>query len=327
MFYLVDEFTRCGSLFYRNTQKSVLIWRIGFIIDDVQEVRFTLLFEHILINGCDVELVFFICLFIGVLTAFIGSIAGLGGGIVLIPSLFLAASLFEEFAWVTPQTIVGISLITMVFTALSSTYFYHKVKHIDYRTGLLFLIGSIPASVLGSWLNQFVNTNAFFVYFGILMIIISLLLFIKRDAIKPVGKKSKKNTRIMVVNGQAMEYHVSPWLAILLSISIGVLSGLFGIGGGSIAVPIMILLFGIPVHIATATSMFMILFISIAGAGTHIVLGNIIWEYALFFVPGALIGGFLGAKVNQMLNGDILRWVLRIILILIGLRMIYQGIF
>lgn len=91
-------------------------------------------------------------------------------------------------------------------------------------------------------------------------------------------------------------------------------------------VPAMILLFGIPAHIATATSMFMIFFVSIIGASTHIVLGHVIWQYAIFFIPGAWIGGKLGAIVNQRLTGKTLEWILRAILIIIGIRMIAEGL-
>ena len=128
-----------------------------------------------------VVLVFLICLTIGLITAFVGSIMGLGGGIILIPTLLLVSSFLDSFSWVTPQSIVGISLIAMIVTALSSTLSYAKVKRVDYKTGLLFLTGSIPGGAIGSWLNQFVDSKSFLLYFGILMIVISLLFFIKRD--------------------------------------------------------------------------------------------------------------------------------------------------
>src|SRR5690606_22660790 len=112
---------------------------------------------------------------------------------------------------------------------------------------------------------------------------------------------------------------------IILSLAVGILSGLFGIGGGSIMVPAMILLFGMPAHIATATSMFMIFFVSMIGSISHVTMGHIAREYVLFFIPGAWIGGKLGAKVNQLLPGKTLEWVLRIILIFVGIRMIFQG--
>ncbi|SDQ28099.1 sulfite exporter TauE/SafE family protein [Virgibacillus salinus] len=258
-------------------------------------------------------MVYIICVLIAVISAFIGSLIGLGGGIILIPSLLIMYQNFDSFAWATPQMIVGISLIAMVFTAFSSTISYYKERRVDYRLGLLLLTGSIPGGIFGSWLNQFVDSDKFTLYFGLLMITLSLSFLIKRKQ-----PKSK--------SGDTYQYNVSIWPAFIISLGVGILSGMFGIGGGSIMVPAMILLFGLPVHIATATSMFMILFISIISASTHIALGHVAWEYVFFFIPGAWIGGTIGAKINQKINGNILEWFLRIILIVIGIRLIIDGI-
>ncbi|MHA6251930.1 sulfite exporter TauE/SafE family protein [Oceanobacillus sp. CAU 1775] len=270
-------------------------------------------------------MVFIFSLLIGLLTAFVGSLMGLGGGVILVPVLLLMASFFDSFSWATPQAIVGISLIVMIFTGLSSTLAYLKVKRVDYKTGLLFLIGSIPGGVIGSWLNQFVDVDSFQLYFGFLMIFISILLFFKKK--NPVKKElTGSGIRHFEFNGIEYTYKVNKVAAISLALVVGTLSGLFGIGGGSIMVPAMILLFGFPVHIAAATSMFMIFFVSIFGSITHIALGHIPWEYVLFFIPGAWFGGKLGAKLNQRLSGNTLEWILRGLLIIIGIRMIIQGL-
>ncbi|SHG41914.1 sulfite exporter TauE/SafE family protein [Ornithinibacillus halophilus] len=271
-------------------------------------------------------MVFLICIIIGILTAFIGSLIGLGGGVILVPSLLLLHELSSDFSWATPQAIVGISLITMIFTSLSSSISYFKKGRVDYKAGLLFLFGSIPGSMFGSWLNQFIETDAFLLYFGILTILISMLFFIKRNPPAILQNSTGKSIRTFHLDGKTYRYTINKWLAFFLSLLVGILSGLFGIGGGSIMVPAMILLFGFPVHIAAATSMFMIVFVSIIGASTHITLGHIEWEYVLFFLPGAWIGGKLGAKTNQLLKGNTLEWILRIILVVIGIRMIWNGL-
>ncbi|GAB3806194.1 sulfite exporter TauE/SafE family protein [Virgibacillus kimchii] len=269
-------------------------------------------------------MVLFICLVIGIVTAFMGSLMGLGGGVILVPTLLLLHEFFDAFAWATPQTIVGISLIVMIFTALSSTISYSKAGRVDYKTGALFLVGSIPGSMFGSWLNQFFNTDAFLLYFGFVIILISMLFFIKPDRKKVTPHE--KGVRSFDINGEIYYYRISIPAVVVVSLMVGMFSGLFGIGGGSIMVPAMILLFGFPIHIATATSMFMIFFVSIIGASTHIALGHIAWEYVFSFIPGAWIGGKLGAMVNQRLTGNILEWVLRILLVIIGVRMIFQGL-
>lgn len=272
-----------------------------------------------------IHLVFIFSLIIGLITAFVGSLMGLGGGVILVPVLLLMASSFDAFQWATPQAIVGVSLVVMIFTGLSSTLAYLKVKRVDYKTGFLFLIGSIPGGVIGAWLNQHIDAGSFQLYFGFLMIFISILLVFKKK--KPAKKDlTGKNVRTFEFNGIEYRYKVNKVAAIFLALMVGTLSGLFGIGGGSIMVPAMILLFGFPVHIAAATSMFMIFFVSVFGSVTHIALGHVPWEYVLFFIPGAWFGGKLGAKVNQKLSGNTLEWILRGLLIIIGIRMIIQGL-
>ncbi|WP_284141660.1 MULTISPECIES: sulfite exporter TauE/SafE family protein [unclassified Virgibacillus] len=271
-------------------------------------------------------MVYLICILIGIVTAFFGSLIGLGGGVILIPILLFLHQYSAAFAWATPQAIVGLSLIVMIFTALSSTIAYYRAGRVDYKTGLLFISGSIPGGILGSWLNQFIDADYFSLYFGILTILISLLFFLKRKQPSEKSKANGKRIRTFQVDGQTYHYTVNLVFAFVLSFFVGMLSGMFGIGGGSIMVPAMILLFGFPAHIATATSMFMIFFISIIGASTHIALGHINWEYVFFFIPAAYLGGKLGAYVNQKLQGKTLEWILRIMLILIGVRLITEGL-
>ena len=272
-------------------------------------------------------MIYAICILIGCLSAFVGSLIGLGGGMILIPILLFLYQYTDSFSWATPQTIVGISLLTMVFTALSSTISYWRNGRVDYKTGTLFLIGSLPGSVLGSWLNQFIAPDKFSLYYGFVMILISLFLFLDRGKNRDLSLQShKKANRTFQIGDETYYYYVPVVPAILISFGVGMLAGTFGIGGGAIMVPVMILLFRFPVHIAVATSMFMIFFISLFSSVTHITLGHIAWSYIVFFIGGAFIGGLLGAKTNRMLAGNTLKWVLRITLIAVSIRLIVDGL-
>lgn len=269
-------------------------------------------------------MVYIICIVVGIITAITGGLLGIGGGIILIPTMLFLNSQFESFAWATPQVIVGISLVTMVFTALSSSLSHHKKGRIDYKTGLFFIIGSIPGSVLGSSLNHFMDSDQFSLYLGFLMLFLFGFFFVnKKDPANQAKASKTRNQRTFMVDGETYNYSVPIWLAFLLAFGVSTLSGLFGIGGGSIMVPSMILLFSMPVHIAISTSMFTILFISLFGASTHLFYGHILWEYAIFFIPGAWIGGTIGAKVNQLLKGKVLEWLLRALLLVLGIQLIF----
>lgn len=271
-------------------------------------------------------LIIVICLIIGFLAAFVGSLVGLGGGIIFVPAMLFLYDNVETFSWATPQTIVGISLITMVFTGMSSTLAYLKLKRVDVRTGLIFLVGSLPGSVFGSWMNTKMDVQSFSLYFGVLMLIIFFMMLIDREKLmKNRQLEMTDKTRTFVIDHETYQYNVTIIPAFILSFAVGLLSGLFGIGGGTISVPAMILFFGIPVQIAIGTSMFMIFFISLISSSTHIFLGHIVWKYMLFFIIGSYIGGTVGAKTSKLFKGKTLEWFLKIVIIIAAIRLIYES--
>lgn len=267
-----------------------------------------------------------IAICIGFLSAFVGSLVGLGGGIIFVPAMLFLYERFADFSWANPQAIVGISLITMVFTGMSSTIAYYKLKRVDVKTGVLFLIGSLPGSVFGAWLNTKLEVDKFSLYFGILMLVIFLLMLVDREKLmKNKQLNITDQTRTFEIDGKTYQYNVPYIPAFILSFMVGMLSGLFGIGGGTISVPAMILLFGIPVQVAIATSMFMIFFISMISASTHIALGHIVWSYVIFFIIGSYIGGTVGAKTSKRLKGRTLEWILRIVIVIAAIRLIMES--
>lgn len=274
-----------------------------------------------------IGLVILIAILIGFLSAFVGSLVGLGGGIIFVPAMLFLYDNFASFSWANPQAIVGISLVTMVFTGLSSTLAYFKLKRVDIKTGVIFLIGSMPGSIIGSWINTKLDIDDFSLYFGILMLIVfAMMLLDRQKLLKNKQLEINKYTRTFEIDGEMYQYNVTYVPAFILSFAVGALSGLFGIGGGTISVPAMILFFGIPVQVAIATSMFMIFFISLISATTHIVLGHIVWAYVLFFVIGSYIGGTVGAKTSKLFKGKTLEWILRILIVIAALRLILESL-
>lgn len=269
---------------------------------------------------------FLICILIGFLAAFIGSIVGLGGGVILVPILLILHEFLPSFDWASPQHIVGISLIVMIFTAFSSSYTYYKKDRIDFRSGFLFVIGSVPGGIIGSWTNQFFDPERFSIFLGLLMLFMFGLFFFRKTTEPVITNKRWQINRTAEIYQKTYTYQFSIVAGFSVAFVVGMLSGMFGIGGGSLMVPIMVLLFRFPAHMATATSMFMILFTSISSSVAHILLGHVMWEYVWLFIPGAWFGGILGAKVNQQLKGSTVEFLLRALLLIISIRLIWQGI-
>jgi uncharacterized protein len=264
---------------------------------------------------------------VGIAAGTLGSLVGLGGGIIVVPALIYLGTFIPTIGEISPQVAVGTSLIVVIFTGLSSTLAYMKYKTVDYKSGLLFFIGSGPGGIVGAFVNKSMDVQSFSLYFGIFMIMVSIILMV-RGKIKPIkATEGKYHYSRSFINDEGVEsnYGFNPMIALPIAFIVGFISGLFGVGGGSLMVPAMILLFLFPPHIAVATSMFMIFLSAITSSIAHISLGNVNWLLTLVLVPGAWLGAMLGAKINTRLKGNTVINLLRIILIILGIRLIFQG--
>jgi uncharacterized protein len=272
-------------------------------------------------------MVWIILLSIGLFAGAIGSLVGLGGGVIVVPALLYFGTSTSWLEGITPQTAVGTSLFIMIFTGLSSTLAYLKYKRVDYKSGLIFFAGSGPGSIVGAWFNKDLNMEDFNLYFGLFMIVTAIILMI-RDKLKPVNlfRDASYQRSFTDPNGETFTYSFPPMVGTAIAFAVGFASGLFGIGGGSLMVPAMILIFLFPPHVAVATSMFMVFLSALVSSGTHIYLGNVKWLYALVLIPGAWSGARLGSFLNTKLESKTLVNILRTILIIMGIRLIYQGI-
>lgn len=269
----------------------------------------------------------FLLVLSGLFSGTIGALVGLGGGVILVPAVLFLGTTLDLIPNITPQSVVGLSVVMMIFIGLSSTLSYMKSKTVDFKSGFIFFIGSIPGTILGAWVNKGLDLPSFNLYFGILLVILSVLLLV-RKYLKPVQwfvEHGKKRTFEDGENTYVYGYPI--WFALVLTFFIGFASGLFGIGGGSMIVPAMILLFLFPPHVAVGTSMFMVFLSSIVNSATHISLGNVPWLYTIPVIPAAYIGAKIGAKLNKKLNSETLVTALRIVLLLLGIRSIIDGLF
>ncbi len=114
------------------------------------------------------------------------------------------------------------------------------------------------------------------------------------------------------------------WLGLALSFFGGLSSGLLGIGGGALLVPIMNLAMGMTMHVTTATSMFTMIFTSTSGVVQHLSLGHVNLESALLLAVGTIFGAQLGAYGSKKISGGNLRRIFGLVLIIISIRMILK---
>lgn len=253
-----------------------------------------------------------------------GTLIGAGGGFVLVPVLLL---LYPDES---PEIIASIALAVVFFNALSGSIAYARLKRIDFKSGTIFSVATIPGAILGALGTSYIPRRLFDQIFGILMIAASGYLFLLsrsasaekmkfRHSHDPLLKSHRRYfTRTLVdADGVAHVFSYDPVLGVALSLFVGYISSLLGIGGGVIHVPLLANLLSFPVHIATATSQFILAIMAFAGTVVHVVTGTfthgIRRTIALAF--GVLVGAQLGAYLSNRVHGD---WIMRGLAIALG---------
>lgn len=256
-----------------------------------------------------------VLLLIGMIAAMFGSLVGLGGGFIIVPSLALLYSY-------PVADIVGTSMAVLVFSSLTSTFVFARQKKIDYKSGALFASAMVPGSILGAWIADFITSKAFFISFGVFMLLMAISLILKPS--KGLTLKPTTNRTIVDATGKEYSYSFNLKVGTFMALLVGFLSSLFGIGGGSVMVPTMVLLLTFPVHIATATSSFFILITALIGSFSHMMFDHILWEKVLFLALGSVVGGHFGAKLAAKVPEKTILGVLSTCLIVVAVRLMFN---
>jgi len=269
-------------------------------------------------------LVFIVAIFIGIIAAMVG----IGGGALMVPIMILLLD-------VEPHQAVGTSLHVIILTATSSTIAYYIQRRIDFKVGLLMPLVTIPGSVLGAYTTEFISPKGIVGVFGAFLILIAFKMLISRERGKNEGvekkvhedPKSGESLRTLIDrDGKVFTYRPKLKEGLLLGFSAGFASGFLGIGGGALMVPILNLVVGLPIHLAVATSMFIMVFSASFGATTHFLMGNLVPEYVVLLGAGVILGAQLGARTAKKLKASKLRKAFAIVLIFTGLRMLLKAL-
>jgi uncharacterized membrane protein YfcA len=254
----------------------------------------------------------------GLVAGVFGTLVGIGGGIIFVP-VFLLVFHF------TPQQAIGTSLMAVFFNALSGSLSYLRQRRVDIRAGWKFAVATLPGAGLGAWLARFLTSGLLELVFGLFLIAMALFVFLR---VEPRRKEKKgEDSRVLVDSGgETHRYVPRERLGIALSFVVGIISSLLGIGGGIIHVPALIFLLGFPVHIATATSHFVLAISTFFGSISHFVLGNTLVLPAIIVGIPAIFGAQLGAFLSRKTESRLIARFLSLALILAGLRLFLKGI-
>jgi uncharacterized membrane protein YfcA len=242
-----------------------------------------------------------------------GTLIGAGGGFVLMPVLLL---LYPDES---PEIITSISLAVVFFNALSGSWAYARMKRIDYKSGFLFAAATIPGAVLGAFSTAYVPRRLFDAVLSIFMIAASLFLLLNVSRKKGVSKRNYHFDRYFTEkDGTIYTFSYNPIVGTGLSFLIGYFSSFLGIGGGIIHVPVLVHLLNFPVHIATATSHFILAIMALTGSVVHIVTGTFSSgvHRTIALAIGVLLGAQVGALLSKRVHG---KWILKGLAIALGL--------
>lgn len=264
---------------------------------------------------------------IGALSAILGSLVGIGGGLIIVPTLVYLGVEHDLLHGITPQIAIGTSSIILIVTGLVSTLGYLKSKQVDTKNGYIFLFGLLPGSLFGSFISRYLTLDSFNLYFGMFLILVSILLLV-RNSIKPIKLFEKKKYEKTYVDkdGTIYHYHVPPVFAFVVTFFIGITTGLFGIGGGALMTPLMLIVFRFPPHVAVSTSMMMIFFSSVMSSIGHTFQGHVAWHYALVLVISSYVGAKIGVRINQSIKSNTVVALLRTVMLLLGVYLIIKSL-
>jgi uncharacterized membrane protein YfcA len=251
-----------------------------------------------------------------------GTLIGAGGGFLLAPLLLLVYPGFE------PEVITAMSLGVVFLNAASGSFAYARQRRIDYQAGLLFAGATAPGALVGAIATGFLPRDAFEAAFGVLLLLISAWLLLPAPRrIVTAPPPSRYLRRLLTdAHGDTYRYSFDPIVGVALGLVIGFVSSLFGVGGGVVYVPAMILLLRFPAYVATATSTFTLMFTAGIGALVHATSGRYdgVLTEELALSAGALAGAQIGAAVSERLfhRQAVIVRLLSLALVAVGVRLL-----
>jgi uncharacterized membrane protein YfcA len=260
------------------------------------------------------------------LAGLLGSLTGLGGGVLLVPLLTIFFKVDIRYA-------IGASLVSVIATSSGSAAAYVKEGFSNIRIGMFLEIATTIGALCGALLAARVPTSAIAVIFGLVLLYSAYLSRKPRSASDRDAPPDPLATRLRMNGsfpdaGGVRHYNVQRVPAGFgLMFGAGTLSGLLGIGSGAVKVLAMDQAMKIPFKVSTTTSNFMIGVTAAASAGVYLKRGYIDPGLAMPVVLGVLAGSLWGTRVLVRAETRWLRRVFSIVIGLLGVQMLVKGIF
>ena len=266
---------------------------------------------------------------ISVAAGVLGSLVGLGGGVVIVPVLTI-------FYGVNIRLAIGASIVSVIATSSGAAAAYVRERMTNLRAGMFLEVATTTGALSGAYLATLLPERFLFAFFGVVLAYSSVITYRKRheDQVLAVSNDRIANyfnlhgSYYDEAEGREVTYKVSGTkLGLVLMYIAGLVSALLGIGSGALKVPAMDAAMHLPMKVSTATSNFMIGVTAAASAGVYFIRGQIDPIIAAPVAAGVLLGATFGARVLGRITSRTIRLLFVGVLVVISLEMLQKGLF
>jgi uncharacterized membrane protein YfcA len=259
----------------------------------------------------------------------LGSISGLGGGIVIVPVLTI-------FMHVRIEQAIGASIVSVIAVSSGAGSVYVKDRITNVRIAMFLEVSTAAGALLGAgYLAGHINPGALYILFGVLLLVSLIPIFAKLGEELPQNVHKDRLASALRLNSSYFDKHLGrdvayqvtgiPW-ALGIMFAAGDISGVLGIGAGVVKVIAHEVAMKVPTKVSTATSNFMIGVTAAAGAGVYLRRGLVLPYMVVPVAVFVLIGAFLGTLIMEKMSNSLLRKIFALILAVVGIQMLLRGI-
>jgi len=210
---------------------------------------------------------------------------------------------------ITPAGASGDSLVFVLANTTAASFTFLRQGAVDVPRGLIIAAGGLPGSILGAYVVRFLSPRSFDTIYGTFLIALAIAVIVRRDR-PPKPREISAGAKILLELGAGA--------------AVGFFSSLFGIGGGIVLVPILLIYFRLPVHAVAATSAFVVMLTSPAGILAHAFYGDLSLRIVVPLAIGGLAGGGIGAYLAPRVSSRRLSTLLACGLILAALALVIR---
>jgi len=262
-------------------------------------------------------------IFFAVIAGLLGSLLGLGGGVIIIPALTLVFG-------VSMQEAIGASLIAVIASSTGSASYYVEQGLTNIRLAMVLETATTFGAVIGALVSVYTNQYVLALAFGALLLYSSFYMLRRPENIctspAACGPLDLSCSYMDQGSQQRVEYGVKNLgKGLVASVGAGGTAGLLGVGGGIIKVPVMNLWMGVPMRAACATSNFMIGVTALAGAIVYYEFGEINPTLAAVVAVGAFIGAAIGTRTSHRFDVGNLKRIFAVVMIGVAILMFLKA--